>query len=206
LQTSLTVLLPVYNAVDRLVDQVERLLEILPELSHQFEIVIIDDGSTDDTPEMAGEIVTSFPQVSMVRHPVRLGLEESIQTGLDVSQGEVVFVGDQHHGILSDDLEKLWKAHSDEDYVLARRANSQAASPRWLSKVMARAQQRQTSAPPSGLGSVQMIRRSPATTAPAAAGPPISLRVDGSKPAAAPAGRKARPNYLDKMKRTTLGE
>jgi glycosyltransferase involved in cell wall biosynthesis len=203
LETSLTVLLPVYNAVDRLVDQVERLLEVLPELSNRFEIVIIDDGSTDDTPEIAVEMATSFPQVSMVRHPVQLGLEESIQTGLDVSRGEVVIVGDEHHGILSDDLEKLWKNHSASDYVLTHNAASRANNPRWLSKVMARAQQRQMSAPPAGLGSVQMIRRPKGASA--AAGPTINIRLDGSMPAT-PASRKAKPNYLDKLKRNTLGE
>ena len=92
-------LLPVHNAEDRLAIGVARLLDVLPDLTGRFDLLIIDDGSTDDTPEVAHDLARRFPQVGVVRHPVRLGLGEAIQTGLDHTAGEVVLVGDEHRGI-----------------------------------------------------------------------------------------------------------
>jgi len=109
LDTSLSVLLPVYNAEDRLGNHVGRILDVLPELTRRFEVVIIDDGSLDETAEAAYKLARCYPQVNVVRHPFRLGLTEAIQSGLDSSGGEIVFVGDEQHGLDPQDLRKLWR-------------------------------------------------------------------------------------------------
>jgi len=105
----LSVLLPVYNAEHRLWTIVGQILDVLPELTSLFEVVIIDDGSVDETAETAYTLARCYPQVNVVRHPFRLGLGESIQSGLDSSGGEIVFVGDELHGLDPQDLRKLWK-------------------------------------------------------------------------------------------------
>ncbi len=207
MNTSLTVLLPVYNAQERIADQVERLLDVLPEMSRQFELVIVDDGSTDDTSDIAYELATYFPQVNLVRHPVRLGLEESIQTGLDASTGEVVFVGDQQYGIAVEDLQKLWQVHDDQNLIVARRKDSLSSGANWMSKLLARSQQRQTQAAASRVG-VQMIRRDNLKNLQEGAGQAIALtrRVDASKSSQPAAGKSTGPKYLNQVKRFALGE
>jgi glycosyltransferase involved in cell wall biosynthesis len=102
------VLLPVYNAQHRLERSVGEILDVLPELSDQFELFIIDDGSTDETIDVAKQLAREYPQVSAVRHPLRLGLEEAVRTGLDHTVGDVVFVGDEHHGLDPEHLRSLW--------------------------------------------------------------------------------------------------
>lgn len=156
MNASLTLLLPVYNAQDHLVDQVERLLDLLPDMTGRFEVVIIDDGSTDDTADIAEELSRFFPQVSVARHSMRLGLNEAIQTGLNASTGEVVIVGDERHGIQSDDLQMLWDMHGREGETSRRRTDPGASGVAWLSRVLARSQRRD-SAPERPL--VQMVRR-----------------------------------------------
>ena len=47
MERSLSVLLPVRNVQSTLIDSVLELLEVLPELTSRFELIIIDDGSTD---------------------------------------------------------------------------------------------------------------------------------------------------------------
>jgi dolichol-phosphate mannosyltransferase len=206
LNTSLTVLLPVYNAQQRLADQVERLLDVLPEMSRRFEVVIVDDGSTDDTSDIAYELATYFPQVNLVRHPVRLGLEESIQTGLDVSTGEVVFVGDQQYGIAVEDLQKLWQVHDNQDLTVGRAKNNRSIGANWMSKLLARSQQRQAEAAAPKVG-VQMIRRDTMQNLPGA-GQAIAVtrRVDATKSNQPPANKSTGPKYLNPIKRFALDE
>jgi glycosyltransferase involved in cell wall biosynthesis len=105
----LSVLLPVYNAHSNLEWSVCEILEVLPELAERFELCILDDGSTDDTVEVAHELAGQFPQVLVVRHPVRLGLAEAIQSGLDHTEGELILIGDSDYSLDPNDLRTLWQ-------------------------------------------------------------------------------------------------
>jgi glycosyltransferase involved in cell wall biosynthesis len=92
LERSLTVLLPVHDAQDTLADTVAEVLDTASDLTDRFELVIIDDGSTDATSEVADELVRHYPQVRAVRHARPLGREAALSTGLAQSHGEVVVV------------------------------------------------------------------------------------------------------------------
>jgi hypothetical protein len=91
-QRSVTVLLPVYNAQSTLSARAIRALDVASDLGERFELVIVDDGSTDYTSEVAFELARDYPQIQAVRHGQRLGGEAAIRSGLKRSHGEVVFV------------------------------------------------------------------------------------------------------------------
>ena len=100
MERSLTVLLPVQDVQSTLADTVAEVLEIASDLTHRFELLIIDDGSTDATCEIADELVRHYPQVRSVRHSYPLGRDAAVQTGLIHSHGEVVFVREAGHTTL----------------------------------------------------------------------------------------------------------
>jgi glycosyltransferase involved in cell wall biosynthesis len=103
------VLFPVYNAQGRLAAGVAEILEVLSACRGPFELCILDDGSTDETADEARELAIGFPQVRLIRHPVRLGLAEAIQTGLDHTAGELVLVSHEDYQLDPDDLRTLWR-------------------------------------------------------------------------------------------------
>jgi glycosyltransferase involved in cell wall biosynthesis len=119
----LSVLLPVYNAQATLYDDVVELLDVISEAVRHFELCILDDGSTDETADVAGQLAACFPQVRVVRHPVRLGLSEAIQTGLDHTCGAVVLVGDEDYCLDPDDLRTLWQLR-DTQWQISRQAGT----------------------------------------------------------------------------------
>jgi len=90
----LCILLPVHNAQATLAADVARLLDALPELAAWFDLLIIDDGSTDATCEIAEELVTEFPQVRLIRHAVRRGVEGSWRAGLERTDAPIVVAHD----------------------------------------------------------------------------------------------------------------
>lgn len=113
-------MLPVHNAEASLAEQVCHLLEMLPDFAERFEVVVVDDGSTDQTLEVARELSQQFPQLRLVRHPRRQGISAAIQTGMDRASGDFVVVQDAGQPISGRDLRRLWSMRDDEDLVIAR--------------------------------------------------------------------------------------
>ncbi|MHB8897299.1 MAG: glycosyltransferase family 2 protein [Thermoguttaceae bacterium] len=129
MEHSLTVLLPVENCQATLNGTVRRLLEILPELTDRFEILIVDDGSTDATFEVADELSTQFPQVRVLRNAAPRGRTRAIQAGIRQIRGEHVLLIDADSSLPLDELGQLWAAAEEHDVVLGRLPSSAAFDP-----------------------------------------------------------------------------
>ncbi len=120
MERSLSVLLPVRNIQSTLADTLLEILEVLPDLTRQFELVIIDDGSEDATIDVADEWAARYPQVRVVCHSRSLGRAAAIETGIERSKGEVIFLRDEDCGLALEEIGKLWQAIGQHEMVLAR--------------------------------------------------------------------------------------
>ena len=92
LNRPLTVLLPVRDAQSSLAATVTEVLEMASDLSEHFELVIIDDGSSDATSEVAHELSRRYPQIRTLHYASPLGEEAALRAGFAQSGGDVVFV------------------------------------------------------------------------------------------------------------------
>ena len=72
---------PAHNEAANLRGLVEEALETLPGLAETFEIVIVNDGSRDDTPGIADDLAAAHPQVRAVHHPTNLGYGAALRSG-----------------------------------------------------------------------------------------------------------------------------
>ena len=124
MQHTLSVLLPVKDAQATLTALVHDHLDLATDLGGQFELLIIDDGSTDATSEVAHELTHDYPQIRVVRHGMSLGREAAIRTGLERSRGEKVIVRDEKGGFRV--LERR---------PPAQHATSRPARPNYLSRL-----------------------------------------------------------------------
>ena len=86
----LSVVVPVYNEEKTLSTIIEKLVEI-PQL---LEIIIVDDCSTDKTPEIAQKLAEKYPAIIYVRQPHNQGKTAALRTGFALTKGEVVIVQD----------------------------------------------------------------------------------------------------------------
>ena len=111
---SLTIVLPVYNGESRLTHHVTEMLELASELTSRFEVMIVDDGSTDDTSAVAQELATQFPQISIRRHRHRRGLGPIISMVQRRVSSDVVIVHDGVTPINSVEVRRLWNQSAAE--------------------------------------------------------------------------------------------
>jgi glycosyltransferase involved in cell wall biosynthesis len=134
---SLTVFFPAWNEQDTIERAVDAAREVGDELIESgeisdFEVLIIDDASTDDTPVIADALAAADRRVRVVHHPENRNLGGSIRTGLAESTGELILYTDAD---LPFDMSEVAKAVRllriyDADIVSAFRFDRTGEGPR----------------------------------------------------------------------------
>jgi glycosyltransferase involved in cell wall biosynthesis len=90
----LSVIIPVHNEHDNVGSIYEALKSVLTELGRPFEILFVDDGSTDQTVARLLEIVASDERMRVIMLTRNFGQTAAIMAGLDHARGEVVAMMD----------------------------------------------------------------------------------------------------------------
>ncbi len=87
----LSIIIPAYNE-EKTVGDVLAQIDHLDwrSLGMEREVIVVDDGSTDRTSEVAG----GFPGVRLIRHPVNRGKGRAVRTGLSHATGDVILIQD----------------------------------------------------------------------------------------------------------------
>jgi glycosyltransferase involved in cell wall biosynthesis len=91
---SISVFFPCYNEQANVGRTVEKALEVMGKLNVDFEAIIVDDGSSDDTGRIADEIAGRDGRVKVVRHQRNLGYGAALQSGFKAATKELVFYTD----------------------------------------------------------------------------------------------------------------
>lgn len=82
----LSVFFPAYNEEANITKTVQDALTILPEVASKYEIIIVDDGSTDKTGEIAKELARENEFVKVIHHSPNQGYGASLKSGFYNSQ------------------------------------------------------------------------------------------------------------------------
>jgi glycosyltransferase involved in cell wall biosynthesis len=83
--TLVSIVLPAYNGAEYLPFSIE---SCLAQTHKNLELIIVDDGSTDETPAIINRFVDSDSRIRHFKNDVNLGLPESLNKGFEVSSGD----------------------------------------------------------------------------------------------------------------------
>ena len=122
---SVSVFFPCYNEQDNVARTIEQALSVLQQLSSDFEIIIIDDGSTDSTGQIADEIASRDSRVKVVHHRTNLGYGAALQSGFKAATKELVFYTDGDGQFDINELPPLLPLMDKADIVSCYRLNRQ---------------------------------------------------------------------------------
>jgi glycosyltransferase involved in cell wall biosynthesis len=132
IQGKLSVVLPAHNEVGNLPPVIRRTLAALPELVQDFEIIIVDDGSTDGTAAPADRLAEEHPQITVVHHPKNRGYGAALQSGFRVATGDYIMFMDADQQFDIADLSYLSPFVGDYDVVAGYRTRRSDAAYRIL--------------------------------------------------------------------------
>ena len=82
----LTIIIPVYNEEKGIKETLSRLLEVTKE----YEIIVVNDGSTDRTPEIVGEV----DGIRVINHEKNLGYGAALKTGINSANNDIICITD----------------------------------------------------------------------------------------------------------------
>lgn len=118
-QYTLTVIIPAYNEGDA----IERVIAKVRELRPDAEVLVVDDGSEDDTSEVA-----RLAGARVITHPYNKGNGAAVKTGLRHALGEVVLLLDADGQHPPEDIERVLAGIGEYDLVVgARTRDSESA-------------------------------------------------------------------------------
>ena len=108
---SISVVFPAWDEAENLPALLSRALEVLPRFAKQFEIIVVDDGSLDETPRIAAR----YPSVRLLRHSHNRGYGAALRTGLRAARYDWIFFSDADLQFDLGDLEDLIRASHETD-------------------------------------------------------------------------------------------
>jgi glycosyltransferase involved in cell wall biosynthesis len=111
---SISVFFPAYNDAGTISSLVIQAKQTLAEIADDYEIIVVNDGSKDDTAQIIDFLAAEYPEVRAVHHQKNRGYGGALRTGFASASKELVFYtdGDAQYDVR--ELKLLYEAFSDE--------------------------------------------------------------------------------------------
>lgn len=139
---SLSLVIPAYNEEAGIRQAVEEADQALAPLVHNYEIIVVDDGSEDRTGQIVKEMSLDRPHVRLLRHLENQGYSAALRTGFEATAFERVAFTDADCQFHLDDIESLLNLAEHHPVAVGYRLDRQDPWPRrffsWGYNVLAR--------------------------------------------------------------------
>ncbi|MBI1863330.1 glycosyltransferase [Candidatus Microgenomates bacterium] len=111
----ISVIIPFYNESENLAELITRLTRVFGEIKERYELVLVDDGSTDDYEK---KLPKKSAEIHLVKHRRKLGKGRALETGFSKSKGDIIVFMDADLQDDPDDLPKfIEKLNAGYDFV-----------------------------------------------------------------------------------------
>ena len=120
--TARSLVVPAFNESARLAAGYERLRPTLEALGDDTEIVMVDDGSSDDTMRVAHQVYGHLEHFRLVQHPHNMGKGTAVRTGMAHARSEKVIVADADMSIHPRHFPDMFSALDRADMAPGSRA------------------------------------------------------------------------------------
>jgi glycosyltransferase involved in cell wall biosynthesis len=113
----LTIFFPVFNEIGNLREMCWSCADVLPRLTTDPELLVIDDGSGDGTSELADQLTAQIPFLKVIHHEKNKGYGAALQSGFRAASKDLVFYTDGDRQFDLDDLSDILPMIQDADVI-----------------------------------------------------------------------------------------
>ena len=114
----ISVVVPLYNEEESLPELSEWIRKVMEENGFSYEIIFIDDGSTDGSFHIIRKLSHSNPNIKAVRFSRNYGKSPALNTGFSIAEGDVVITMDADLQDSPDEIPELYRMITEEGYDL----------------------------------------------------------------------------------------
>ena len=119
---SISVALPAYNEETNIEPQVEAVIQTFQPITSDFEVIVVNDGSRDQTGARVRALMTQYPNVRLVEHPHNRGYGAAVYSGFTAATKEWVFLTDADRQFDLSEIHKFLPHVDRADLILGYRA------------------------------------------------------------------------------------
>ena len=119
--SSLSVFFPAYNEEKNIGKTVEKALQILPTLVSDYEVIVVNDGSTDSTKVEVEKIIDKNPKVKLISHPKNLGYGAALKTGFYSAKFPLIVYTDADSQFDFSEIKKFLEKIDNAELVIGYR-------------------------------------------------------------------------------------
>jgi len=126
---SISLVLPGYNEEANIDACVRNCRRQLAQFTDRFEIILVNDGSTDRTAALADRLAKDHAEIRVLHNPLNFGVGISLLLGFKAARGDLVFHNALDNPFDLADLEKVLPLFPENDLVVVVRKDRSAHSP-----------------------------------------------------------------------------
>ncbi len=115
-----SIIVPCFNEKEAIFPAVEEIISALSE-DVNYEIIVVDDGSTDGTAGILEEIESRYSQVIIIQHVTNIGYGAALKTGLRTAEGKLIVITDADGTYPNMRIQELVDCCYDKDMVVGAR-------------------------------------------------------------------------------------
>lgn len=119
---TISLVLPAYNEADNIEPLVAEAVPALEACTDDYEIIVVDDGSSDDTTGATQRVMEVNPRVRLVQHPVNQGFGAAVFSGFTNATKEWIFYTDADRQFVLSELERFIPLMDQSDLIAGYRA------------------------------------------------------------------------------------
>jgi len=114
----LSVIIPAYNEAERLPKTLHEAYAWLTEhFPHDFEIIVVDDGSNDHTCDEVQHLIQDMPELQLIQQNKNQGKGAAVRRGMLAGKGDVHLFMDADHSTHVREVEKVFQVLKEQPYV-----------------------------------------------------------------------------------------
>src|SRR5436305_35827 len=135
IQTYISLVVPAYNEQESIPTLLERSRASLEKTGRPFEVIIVDDGSTDQTPQLLADAMKTSPWLRVIRMKKNGGQSAAFEAGFEAARGEIIATIDADLQNDPEEIPRLLPLLNGYDMVTGwRKERQDTAFRRWQSR------------------------------------------------------------------------